>query len=384
MRLLAKSRASRYASPSFAYSMLGLPLRTCLMRTMRHLIALALVILIGGCATTSPPRGQAPIPSQSPEQYYSQARQAQASGKPAVALDLFHQLESHYPDSPYAQLAPLEIAYARYRLEDYDAAVLEANRFIASHPEHANLDYAFYLKGLIRSAQGTASPKQTPRQAVIVDSDAAREAFGHFSTVVKNFPDSGYRDNALQRMTRLRDLLARHELKQVKEQITRGETEAAVRHAKYIAEQYPKTAAAREALELITSSASTSTTLLEPNIEVMPATKPIAPEAAAESFRREPWLLQQDPQHFTLQIIGSSSRDGIERYIKQHQLEDSSAYFQSRHRDKTWYALLYGNYSSRSAATDAAQRLRQELGLDDIWIRRFNDVHAAIMEGQDH
>lgn len=348
------------------------------MKETRSLFALILFTLLSGCATLAPETARQANPSA--EQYYSEARKAQASGDHAGAIQAFAELENRYPLSPYARLAPLEIAYARYKLEQYAAAAAEVDRYITTHPDHAHLDYAYYLKGLIHSAQGTDTPAAGPGQQLIVDSEHARDAFRNFSILVQRFPDSDYRNNALQRMSRLRSLLARQELETVKNRIEQGEYEAAVRHAKYIAEQYPKTPAARTALELITASASTAT----PNIEVMPVTAPITPAPMRESIHREEWLLQQDPQHFTLQIAGTSNREGLQRYIEQYKLQDHSAYFRRTHNDKNWYSLLYGNYSSRDEAIDAAARLKAELGLDNIWIRRFNGVQASIMEGHDN
>ncbi len=348
------------------------------MKETRSLFALLLFTLLSGCATLAPQTARQA--NQSAEQYYNEARKAQAGGDHAGAIQAFAELENRHPLSPYARLAPLETAYARYKLAQYDAAAAAADRFIATYPDHAHLDYAYYLKGLIHSAQGTDNPGASPGQQRIVDSEHARDAFRSFSTLVQRFPDSGYRNNALQRMSQLRNLLARQELETVKSRIEQGEYGAAVRHAKYIAEQYPETPAAREALELITSSASTAT----PNIEVMPVTTPLAPAPEQEAIHREEWLLQQNPRHFTLQIAGTSSREGLQRYIEQYKLQDHSAYFRRTHNDKNWYSLLYGNYSSRDEAIDAAERLKAELGLDNIWIRRFNEVQASIMEGHDN
>jgi len=349
------------------------------MEKLRSLTALILVTLISGCATMT--SSQQPL---SPEQYYSQARKAQASGDYNGAIENTDALETNFPNSPYAQLAPLELAYARYKLGEYEAGILQADRFIDNHPQHANLDYAYYLKGLIRSAQGVSNPPGKPGQEQIVDTGHVREAFKNFSTLVQRFPDSSYRDNALKRMKQLRDVLARQELAKVKEQLANGDNEAAIKHAKYIAEQYPKTHAADEALELVTRAASApppETT--ESEIEVIPASQPVAPAVSGGSVRHERWLLQQKPSHYTLQLIGTSSEQGLKRYIEQHKLQGHSAYFRRTHNNKDWYSLLYGNYSSRDEAATEAKRLKDELKLGNIWIRSLKDIQASIVEGQD-
>lgn len=345
---------------------------------MRQLIALIIAMIISGCSSMAPqPEQQAKL---TPDQYYSEARKAQASGDYDSAIKYSSELEEHYPLSPYTQLVPLETAFAHYKLEDYDAAVKDADRFISTHPQHANLDYAYYLKGLIRSAQGSGKSIEDPAQVVIVDPNYSRDAFKSFSILVKQFPDSKYRDNALQRMSELRNQMARHELQAVKTKLDEGDTEGAMHLAKYISEQYSNTPAATEALELIISASSTSIALAAPSIEVMPAAQPVAPSLASETMHREAWLLQQNPKHFTLQIASSSNKENLESYIRQHKLQNDTAYFRRKLDNKDWYSLLYGNYSNRAEAISAAEKVKTELGISDIWIRQYNEVQASIVQ----
>ena len=48
----------------------------------------------------------------------------------------------------YAEQAQLELIYAYYKNVEPEAAKASAERFIRLHPQHANVDYAYYLKGL--------------------------------------------------------------------------------------------------------------------------------------------------------------------------------------------------------------------------------------------
>ncbi len=373
---------------------------------MRRLIALIIIISLSGCTTVpTQPKQEAKL---SPEQYYSEAREAQASGDYSGAIKYSSELEKNYPLSPYSQLVPLETAFARYKLKEYDNAAIDAERFITSYPLHANVDYAYYLKGLIRSAQGSGTSIENPSKMVIVDPNYSRDAYNNFSILVTRFPDSKYRTSALERMYDLRNQMASHELQAVETKIGKGDLEGAIHLAKYISEQYPNTPAATEALELITKASSTSiymnsprvkvmpveqsveaipeaepnieATLVAPSVEVMPALQPIAPALANETMHREAWLLQQNPKHFTLQIASSGDKNKLENYIKQHKLEKYSAYFRRKMNNKDWYSLLYGNYESRTAAMKAAEEIKLELGISDIWIRQFNDVQASIVQ----
>jgi len=351
---------------------------------MRLFITLITALLISGCATTSAPTVQSA--KWSPDLYYGEARKAQSSGDHKTAIKYFSELEIFYPYSPYAQLAPIETGYAYYKLKEFDTAVKEVERFINTYPNHENSDYAYYLKGLARSEQAhkTTDSDSAVSTAAIIDTDLARQAFSSFSTVIQKYPDSQYRDNSMQRMNTLRNQLARHELQAVKAKLATGDKEGALKLAKYISEQYPKTPAAAEAFEIITSASSTTIsagmTSQADTIKTEP--QPIKQEQISKKIPREKWLLQQNPAHFTLQLIGTSSQNKLETYIRKHKLQDKAAYFHRRLEDRDWYSLLYGNYEQRDAAATTAKQLKKALGLERVWIRQLKDIQGSITKGQ--
>ena len=64
-------------------------------------------------------------------------------------MKYFERLEARYPFGRFAQQAQLEIAYAYYRDNEPASAVAACDRFIKLHPNHPNVDYAYYLKGIV-------------------------------------------------------------------------------------------------------------------------------------------------------------------------------------------------------------------------------------------
>ncbi len=355
---------------------------------MRLYFIFIAALLMTACATT---QTQTQQPAElTPEQYYSEARKAQTSGKHDSAITYFRDLELRYPSSPYAQLAPVEAGYAHYKQKNFDTAVNEVDRFIYTYPDHANQDYAYYLKGLIRTAQGTGKSTSNPNEITIIDAELARDAYKQFSTVVKSYPDSQYRDSALQHLSQLRNQLANQELQIARDKLTSNDFDGATKHAKFISEQYADTPAASEAINLIVNAASvntaqTPTTVPVPtqhSTEMMPAAQTtsavVNAEIARKSLLSEDWLMQQNPDHFTLQIIGTTNINKLERFIEDFGLQNQTAYFHRTHNSKDWYSLLYGNYSSRHEALDVADKLKDKLGIGDIWLRQFDEVQASI------
>ena len=65
------------------------------------------------------------------------------------AIKYLEKLEARYPYGRYAQQAQLEIAYAYWKDGQRASAIAAADRFIKLYPNHPNVDYAYYLKGLV-------------------------------------------------------------------------------------------------------------------------------------------------------------------------------------------------------------------------------------------
>ncbi len=79
---------------------------------------------------------------------YRNAHRSLRSGNYDIAIQTLEQLEMHFPFGRYADQAQLELIFARYQSADHDTARSAADRFIRLHPQHNNIDYAYYLKGL--------------------------------------------------------------------------------------------------------------------------------------------------------------------------------------------------------------------------------------------
>jgi outer membrane protein assembly factor BamD len=186
------------------------------------------------------------------ETFYQTAKEALDNGDYATAIDYFTKLEARYPYGRYAQQAQLETIYAQYKDNEPAAAVAAADRFIKLHPRHPNVDYAYYMRGLVTKDQGKGAleelikPDPTER-----DPATLRESFNYFKELVTRFPNSRYTPEAIQHMTELRNNLAHHELVVARYNLKRGSHLAAVNRAKYVLENYQRSTAIPEALALM-------------------------------------------------------------------------------------------------------------------------------------
>ena len=217
------------------------------MRCLR-LIPLLIAVFILGCATTD----EDELAKLSANELYSRAKTALNSGDYETAINTFEKLEARFPFGKYAQQAQLEIAYAYYKFEEPDSAIAAADRFIRNNPGSPHLDYAYYLKGLTNYGRGASiMDRMAPREPSERDTRALRDAFNDFSQLAKKFPDSRYADDARQRLIYLHNQLAQYEIHVANYYMRRGAYVAAANRAKYVVENYQRTPAAQEALQVL-------------------------------------------------------------------------------------------------------------------------------------
>ena len=183
------------------------------------------------------------------EQFYKNAREELDSGNYAGAVKAYEALESKYPFGRYAQQAQLDIAYARYKDGETAESVAAADRFMKLHPNHANVDYALYIKGLayFKPDLGIFGDllNLDPSER---DPKALRESFEVFKDLVVRFPDSKYADDSRSRMAYLVNSLAKHDVAVAKYYYNRGAYLAAVNRAENVMQRYPQAPANEEAL----------------------------------------------------------------------------------------------------------------------------------------
>jgi outer membrane protein assembly factor BamD len=189
------------------------------------------------------------------EHLYQEAHGMLTTGNYTRAIKLFDTLEGRFPYGRYAQQAILEGAYANYRSGETATAIAACERFIRTYPNHPNVDYAYYLKGLVnfREDQGLFG--------YIVEQDLSehdpkltRESFGAFKELVTRFPDSRYAADSIIRMRYLTNALAGYEVHVAEYYYRRGAYVAAVNRAQSALVNYPQTPANEDALIVLVRS----------------------------------------------------------------------------------------------------------------------------------
>jgi outer membrane protein assembly factor BamD len=186
---------------------------------------------------------------------YAEARDELASGNYDKAISHFEKLEARYPFGTYALQAQMEVAYAHYRQGDQLLALAAAERFIKLHPNHPNVDYMYYLRGLINFNDKISLfdyfGKQDPTER---DPKAARQAFDAFKQLVERFPNSAYAKDASERLNYLVNAMAQYEVHVASYYYRRGAYLAAANRAQAAVRDYRGAPAIEDALYLMVQS----------------------------------------------------------------------------------------------------------------------------------
>jgi outer membrane protein assembly factor BamD len=252
-----------------------------------------LALLLSGCAWLESLQGDTDeTAGWSAQRLYSEAKNAMNEGSWATAVKYFEKLEARYPFGRYAQQAQLEIAYAYYRDNEPALAVAACDRFIKLHPNHPNVDYAYYLKGVVNFYEDqtvfTRFAAQDPTER---DPQSARESFAAFKELATRYPDSKYTPDALARMKYLVNALAAHEVHVAQWYMKRGAYVAAANRASYAVKTYPEAPATEDALALMVRAYGQMglDDLRDDTLRVLKTNFPNSPWLKGDVDRSDPW-----------------------------------------------------------------------------------------------
>lgn len=183
---------------------------------------------------------------------YRNVQRSLRSGNYQQAIENLERLEARFPFGRYAEQAQLELIYAHYMSFNADAARTSADRFIRLHPQHPNVDYAYYLKGLAAYNKNRGVfDRLFSTDIAKRDMTSAREAYADFNELLARFPDSPYAPDAKKRMLHLRNILARHELHVANFYMERGAYVAAANRARFIVTNYSRADCVPDALAVL-------------------------------------------------------------------------------------------------------------------------------------
>lgn len=232
---------------------------------VKHLLLIVLFALSSGCAELKSmipsflrggDESREQIDERLTETELYQLAQTDLSGENySSAVAKLKALESRYPFGRFAEQAQLELIYAYHKNVEPEAARSAADRFIRLHPQHPNVDYAYYLKGLTSFEQDRGMlARFFPLDMTKRDPGAARDSFNDFAQLTTRFPQSRYAPDAKARMIYLRNLLAAGEIHVGYYYLKRQAYVAAANRGRYVVENMQGSPSVGDALALMVES----------------------------------------------------------------------------------------------------------------------------------
>ena len=201
---------------------------------MKKILGLLVFLSLTACAASDKLKENASV-----EELYNKAFDDLEKTKYKKAAEEFEQVEIEHPYSQWAVKAKLMGAYAYYKNEDYDDAVLALDRFIKYHPGNKDAAYAYYLKGMCYYDQISTADKDQ------ADTEKAEEAFNR---LIMLYPNSEYAADARQKVNLTEDYKAGQEMIIGRYYLNNGNYLSALNRFNVVLENYQTTVQIEEAL----------------------------------------------------------------------------------------------------------------------------------------
>lgn len=188
----------------------------------------------------------------SPEQLYQQAQSQIDSGNFAQAVQTLRNIETRYPFGAHINQVQLDLIYVYYQVGNQDRALTAIDRFLRLNPNHADIDYVRYMRGLVHlQLERNAFQELARISRHDRDKTYAEQAFEDFRQLLERHSDSTYAADARARMVGIQSRLAQYELEVGDYYMRREAYMAAITRAQYVLENFSQVPEIEDALALM-------------------------------------------------------------------------------------------------------------------------------------
>ncbi|MCJ8298618.1 MAG: AAA family ATPase [Pseudomonadales bacterium] len=112
------------------------------------------------------------------------------------------------------------------------------------------------------------------------------------------------------------------------------------------------------------------------------AAKPIAVNRAkgakASALLNEDLISSWPASGYTLQLLGARSEASVVNFLQKMPGSEQMYYYQTKLKNRPWNVIIYGQFSTRSAAKSAIVKLPAQLRKLKPWIKSISSVQSAI------
>ncbi|GLR73081.1 outer membrane protein assembly factor BamD [Agaribacter marinus] len=220
------------------------------------LVAASSLALLGlsGCSSSEDEQREI-IANQGANALYQQAKRNMDTGNFSGAAQILSSIDSRFPFGELSHQVQLDLIYSYYKSGDTDQTLATIDRFVRLNPNHSDVDYAMYMRGLT-NMERDSNLFQDLFNVDRADRDPSnsREAFEDFRKLVEKHPDSKYSGDAKKRMVSIKNRLAKYEIAVARFYMRREAWVAAANRGRYVLEYYADTTLTQPALEIMVES----------------------------------------------------------------------------------------------------------------------------------
>lgn len=224
------------------------------MKKVRLISSLLMSLLLGfnisGCSWNDPTPDS--VEDKSPKQLYEESQLKIKEGDYKRAAEVLEALNARYPYGQLSDQTNLDLIYCYYKNNDNTKGLQTADRFINANPTHKDLDYVYYMRGLILMQLDTDFLHSLfAVERYDRDPTYAEEAFRDFGFIVNQMKDSKYAPDAKIRMLSIKNRLAKYYVSVAQYYYDRRAYIAAANRTKKIVDSFYDTVHVEKALEIM-------------------------------------------------------------------------------------------------------------------------------------
>ena len=217
------------------------------MKNGKLLISYFLLLLLLNCSSPNKEKKISKIQEKSLDlqmidAYKEGLKELEVNGDAIYAAKKFNEAELLYPQSEWASKSALMAAYSYYSQNYFNDALFELERFLKVYPKDINLDYAHYLLGMVYF-ENVIDEKQ--------DINPLLKSKSHFEFVINNFPDTEFALDSELKLELINDLLASKEMFVARFYLSSKKWISALNRFKTVLNNYPDSIFVEEALHRI-------------------------------------------------------------------------------------------------------------------------------------
>lgn len=201
----------------------------------KKILVLPLVVVLTACASDE----EDTYIARDVETLYGIGYNALLKRQWGLAAGAFDEVERQHPYSVWSRRAQLMGTYANYMANEYDNAILSAERFLALHPGNENASYAHYMIAISYYEQISD---------VYRDQRMTRQAADALTEVMRRYPGTDYARDARIKRDLVLDQLAAQDMDIGRYYLSDQQYLAAIGRFRNVVDNYGTTTHVAEAL----------------------------------------------------------------------------------------------------------------------------------------